>query len=374
MKKGWEIKKLINISTVSTGKWNANHSTKNGEYRFYTCAYDYLLCDTQKFKGECLILPGNGVNVGEVFYYDGEFDAYQRTYVISDIKIFPKYLHYHMLLFWKELGTKLQYGSATNFIKIGNFQDYEVQFPKSIKEQQRIVAILDTAFKAIDLAKTNAEQNLKNAKELFESYLQNIFENKDDDWEEKKLGEIANIAYGFTEKSNEKGDFRYIRITDIDKNGELISTGKKYIDISDDGSNFILKENDIVMARTGATFAKLLLYKNIEPSIFASYLIKIDFTEDIMNELYWFFTKTNNYWKQANALSTGTAQPHFNGQALKQIVFMYPQSSDKQRDLITYFRKLQTQTQKLETLYQQKIKNLVELKKSLLQKAFNGEL
>jgi type I restriction enzyme S subunit len=59
------------------------------------------------------------------------------------------------------------------------------------------------------------------------------------------------------------------------------------------------------MARTGATFAKLLLYKNIEPSIFASYLIKIDFTEDIINELYWFFTKTNNYWKQANSLSTG---------------------------------------------------------------------
>lgn len=116
MKEGWEKKSLMEISSVSTGKRDANHASENGAYRFYTCAYDFLFCDTKKFKGECLILPGNGVNVGEVFYYEGEFDAYQRTYVISDIKISPKFLHYHMQLHWKSLGTKKQYGSATNFI------------------------------------------------------------------------------------------------------------------------------------------------------------------------------------------------------------------------------------------------------------------
>lgn len=190
MKQGWDKKSLMDIATVSTGKWDANHATEGGNYRFYTCAYDYLYCNTKRFEGECLILPGNGVNVGEVFYYDGEFDAYQRTYVISDIKILPKYLHYHMLLHWKALGTKQQYGSATNFIKIGNFKDYEVQYPP-LPEQQRIVSILDECFTAIAKAKANAEQNLKNAKELFESYLQGVFENKGDGWEEKTIGEVG---------------------------------------------------------------------------------------------------------------------------------------------------------------------------------------
>ena len=96
---GWEIKKLGEVCEIVTGKWDANHATTNGKFRFYTCAYDYAYCDTSRFSGECLILPGNGANVGEVFYYNGEFDAYQRTYVIQNIKVLPKFLFYHLSYF-----------------------------------------------------------------------------------------------------------------------------------------------------------------------------------------------------------------------------------------------------------------------------------
>jgi hypothetical protein len=71
----WRIKKLNEICLVGTGKHDANHATQNGKYKFYTCAKEPFYCDTMKFSGECLILPGNGVNVGEVFYYNGDFDA-----------------------------------------------------------------------------------------------------------------------------------------------------------------------------------------------------------------------------------------------------------------------------------------------------------
>src|SRR5690606_21747763 len=67
----------------------------------------------------------------------------------------------------------------------------DVPFISSLPEQQRIVSILDEAFAAIAKAKANAEQNLKNAKELYESYLQGVFEKKDDGWEEKRLGELC---------------------------------------------------------------------------------------------------------------------------------------------------------------------------------------
>jgi len=191
MRLRWKRKKLIEISRVQTGKHDANHSKRNGKYRFYTCAYNHLFCNTKRFIGECLILPGNGVNVGEVFYYNGEFDAYQRTYIISNITIYPKYLYYHLKFSWREINLTKQYGAATNFLKIGNFKDYEVDFPESLEEQKAIVKILDEAFAKIDQAKANIEKNIENAKELFQSKLNEIFSQRGEGWEEKTLIDIA---------------------------------------------------------------------------------------------------------------------------------------------------------------------------------------
>ena len=314
-------------------------------------------------------------SVGEYALTEVELTTNQQfngLVVKNDNQLLPDYLFYFSSTVKKKL-LNVSGKTTIDFVSITKVKNLKIPIPP-ILEQQRIVEILDKAFLAINKAKQNMEQNLRNAKEVFESYLQNVFENKGEDWEEKTLGDIANVTYGYTAKSFEEGDYRYVRITDIDNNGELISSGKKYIKATKDSEKFILKDNDIAMARTGATFAKLLLYKDIEPSIFASYLIKIDFIKKIENELYWFFTKTNNYWEQANSLSTGTAQPHFNGKALKQVVFSYPKSIDKQKELIQEFRKLQTQTKKIESIYQQKLDNLKKLKKSILQKAFEGAL
>ena len=190
MREGWEIKKLTDVARVQTGKHDANHADINGEYRFFTCAYSPLLSNTKRFEGKCLILPGNGANVGEVFYYDGEFDAYQRTYVINEIKISERFLYYHMKFSWRDLNLNKQFGSATNFLKIGNFKDYEVSLPKA-EEQKEIVSILDDAFASIDQAKANIERNIENAKELFQSKLNEIFSQTGEGWEEKKLMEKA---------------------------------------------------------------------------------------------------------------------------------------------------------------------------------------
>ena len=150
----WSISSILDISSVQTGKWNANHARKNGRYRFYTCAQEYLQCDSKAFGGECIILPGNGANVGETYYYNGEFDAYQRTYVIYNIKINSKYIYYHLLLNWKRINTNRQFGSATNYIRIGNFLNYLLPIaPKN--EQNRIVEKIEALFSDLDKATEN---------------------------------------------------------------------------------------------------------------------------------------------------------------------------------------------------------------------------
>lgn len=244
----------------------------------------------------------------------------------------------------------------------------------SLEVQENIVELLDEALEQIEQSKANIKKNIENAQELFQSKLDAVFLQKGNDWEEKKLGELATVEYGYTDKSTTEGDYRYVRITDIDNNGNLIAKDIKYIKYSKEAEKFILKDKDLLMARTGATFAKVLLHNDIEPSIFASYLIRINFQEKIENELYWYFSKSRYYWKQANDLSSGAAQPHFNGAALKQLVFLYPKSMIEQERLINIFEGFSSETQEIEEIYSKKLLNLDELKKAILQKAFAGEL
>jgi type I restriction enzyme, S subunit len=190
-------------------------------------------------------------------------------------------------------------------------------------------------------------------------------------WERKTIGEIALVSYGHTEKSTPEGDYRYIRITDIDENGELDKRGKVYINSSEDAVGFILNDNDLLMARTGATFAKVLLYKDHEPSVFASYLIKISFGEGISNRLYWYFSKSEYYWKQAESLSSGSAQPHFNGAALKKLVFTYPKALSEQKEIVAILDKAFAAIDQAKANIEKNIENAKELFQSKLNEVFS---
>ena len=141
---GWYICDLLDICNISTGKWDANHATENGKYRFYTCSSKHSYSDTKRFSGECLIVPGNG-DIGAVYYYKGDFDAYQRTYVLHDVKIFTPYLYYHFLSNWRQINDDKMYGSTIKFVRISNFQNYKVLIPP-YEEQIKIVEYLEQFF------------------------------------------------------------------------------------------------------------------------------------------------------------------------------------------------------------------------------------
>lgn len=372
MKQGWEKKSLMEIASVSTGKRDANHAIENGKYRFYTCAYDYLYCDTKKFEGECLILPGNGVNVGEVFYYDGEFDAYQRTYVISYIKILPKYLHYHMLLHWKALGTKQQYGSATNFIKIGNFKEYEVQYPP-LPEQKRIVSILDEAFAAIAKAKANAEQNLKNTKELLEVFLHKYFTNKGEGWEVKRLKDVAEYFNGLTYSPVDVSDKGIIVLRSSNIQNDKLDFSDIVRVNASVKDKIIVKDGDILMcSRNGSKrlVGKTAPIVNLpEQMTFGTFMMII--RSSYNPYLLWFF-KSLDFKKQISS-GENTMINQITRYMLDDIIVSFP-PPEKQMQIVKQLDAIYNESQKLESIYLKKIDDLEELKKSILQKAFAGEL
>tara|TARA_R110001606_G_scaffold364204_1_gene518554 strand:- start:5215 stop:6414 length:1200 start_codon:yes stop_codon:yes gene_type:complete len=392
MREGWEYKKLGNLCKTGAGgtplkskSENYNNGTipwlRSGEVNNKNIT-DCKIRITETglnnssaklFPPRTVLVAMYGATAGQVGVLNFECSTNQAVCgILPNENFIPEFLYYFFLNFKEELIAQAVGGAQPNISqqKIRNTLIPNI----TLEEQKQIVTILDEAFTAIDQAKANIEKNLVNAKELFQSKLNDIFSQKGDGWEEKSLGDVATVNYGYTDKSTSEGDYRYIRITDIDKNGELDKNGKVYINATPKSLGYILNDNDLLMARTGATFAKVLLYKNYEPSIFASYLIKISFTENISNELYWYFTKSGYYWEQANNLSSGSAQPHFNGAALKKLKFSYPTDNVKQLKLIEVIKGFDKTSQEIISFYDKKLKSLEELKKSMLKKAFAGEL
>jgi len=256
------------------------------------------------------------------------------------------------------------------------FKDYKSErFPLlPLPEQKRIVSILDKAFSVIERSRNNAEQNLKNAKELFESYLQGVFENKGGDWEEKTLGDICEIIGGGTpSKKNEAfydGDILWATVRDM-KVDIIENTEHKitYDAVKKSSTNIIPKENVIIATRVG--LGKVCLLKNdtainqdlkgIIPK--KQKQLSVDFL------FRWFKSISKKIIDEGTGATVQGVKLAF----INSLQILLP-SIKEQKQIVQKLDTLQSETKKLELIYQQKMNDLEELKKSVLQKAFNGEL
>ncbi len=152
--------KIGSLTKIKTGKLDANASSEEGQYPFFTCSKEPLRISTYSYDCECVLVAGNGdLNVK---YYDGKFDAYQRTYIIEDNgsgKLYMPYLYYFMEDYIKEL-RKQAIGGVIKYIKLGNLTEALIELP-SVHEQKAIVKILEKTKNIIDMRKREIE-NLDN--------------------------------------------------------------------------------------------------------------------------------------------------------------------------------------------------------------------
>ena len=147
----------------------------------------------------------------------------------------------------------------------------------------------------------------------------------DPEWSIVELGELTEPQYGYTASAADDGEARFVRITDIADDGTLRSEGAKFIALEEDSRKLLLSKGDVLVARTGATYGKTMLFGEEYPAVFASYLIRLRFPENIVSPgYYWAFTQSESYWNQAQALATGGGQPQFNGNVLKRIRLPVP--------------------------------------------------
>lgn len=292
-------------------------------------------------------------------------------------KAIPKYL-FHLCLspdFRSQLESKSS-GTTVPIVNKSKFDSISIPLPP-LPEQERIVSILDKAFEGIDKAIAQTEQNLASARELFESYLNNIFTQRGDGWVEKKLGDVCEkVEYGSSAKSSTEGKVPVLRMGNI-QGGKFNWDKLVYTSNEEEITKYLLKHNDVLFNRTNsaALVGKTGIYKSEQPAIFAGYLIRIHLKKDLLDAD--FLNYYLNSWKARNygetVMSKSVNQANISGSKLKTYPIVFP-SLESQKEIVCALDNLKGQSQQLEALYTQKLNDLKELKQSLLQQAFAGEL
>lgn len=388
--RNWEVKYLDDVCELITCGAAARpnyvdegvpflsaKNVKDGQiiWSGYNCiseeTHKELTKNNKPLKGDLLYTRVGSYGEAAVIEDDYEFSVFVSLTLIKvdKSKLNNYYLkHYLNSEAVKNLAKASISGSGVGNLNVGTVRKFKIPLPP-LPEQQRIVSILDEAFACIERSRNAAIKNLKNAKELFECYLQGVFEKKGDGWEEKKLGDVASFSQGIqvglehhlTEP--QEGYVRFIRIVDYTQDTDDI----RYV--PDPGRKYFVNENDIVMVRYGTPG----LIGRGKAGVIANNLFKITIQrEDLSNDFLCLCLSQKHIQTFLSTQGSAT-MPALNFGQLKNVIINFPPLKE-QHTIVRQLDALRAETQKLEAVYQKKIDDLEELKKSILQKAFAGEL
>ncbi len=194
-----------------------------------------------------------------------------------------------------------------------------------LEVQREIVRVLDL-FQSLE---AELEAELEARRRQYAHYRDSLLTSAESQW--SSLGEVAEFKYGYTASAAEAGEYRFLRITDINPWGKLSSHGAKYVDGSA-ASDYVVGIGDLLMARTGATFGKTMLVTTDEPGVFASFLIRIRFNErTVLPAYYWHFAQSGIYWMQARSLVSTGGQQQFNANALRNVDVPVPSHAEQEQ-------------------------------------------
>lgn len=299
--------------------------------------------------------------------------------LVTDGKILPKFIYYFTLSESFQFQFKDSLTGLIGGVSLSKIKKFSISFPP-LEEQKRIVEILDEAFVGIDQAIANTEKNLQNARNLFESYLNNIFTQKGDGWVTGALSDIgADIKTGPFGSLLHKSDYIENGTPLINPahiiQGSIIPDVRKTVnqEAFDRLSSYHVQFGDVIIGRRGdmgrcapitetedgwlcGTGCFIIRPKNGHDAKFLSLLLSSNF-----------------YIDEITKLASGATMLNLSNKALGSLTVSLP-ALDVQKSILEQINIITADQFKLNQIYTQKLADLKELKQSLLQKAFAGEL
>lgn len=391
MKQGWEIKKLKDV--ILEIKDGGTPSRTKPEYfggNVNWCVVKDILPEIHSTKetltelglSKCSakVWPINsviislGATIGQVGIAKIPVATKQGIsgIIVNEKLVKPELLVYY-LNFKKEFIQNAATGATIKEIRPSKLAEI-LEFPlPPLPEQQRIVAFLDEAFAAIARAKAHAEQNLQNAKALFESYLQGVFSSGE--WEKKQLKELTTILgdglHG-TPKYSTDGEYYFINGNNLSDGKIEIKGNTKQVDVSEYHKHKKTLTDRTVLVSINGTLGNVAFY-NGEKIILGKSACYFNLKETVDKGFIKYVLSSRYFLDYAHREATGATIKNVSLKSMRQFEVPFP-PLETQQTIVRQLDALRAETQRLEAVYRQKLEDLEELKKSVLAKAFRGEL
>ena len=372
MKAGWQIKTLGDVIQLPYGKpLDPKDRNPNGLYPAYGANGEKDRTD-KFYRDSPSIIVGRKGSAGEITLTEERFWPLDVTYFVEyDCQQYNLQFLYYLLV-------TLDLPSMAKGVKPGINRNEVYALPVMVPplpEQQRIVTLLDEAFEGIATAKVNAERNLQNARSIFESHLQSVFTQRGPGWVETKLEEIGKTQTGSTPKTNDRanyGDFiSFVKPGDFNTDGTL-DYDKDGLSESGAAGARKVPAGSVLMVCIGATIGKCgYCDQDVTTNQQVNALTPSDGSS---NRFIYYQMLTESFQRKVIHASGQATLPIINKSKWSALSVWLPPTVAEQATIATKFDALLEEVQRLEAIYQQKLTALDELKKSLLHRAFNGDL
>lgn len=378
--KDWEIKKLGDVEFFSVDYGTRVVKKRDGGtiYDVYGGGGKTFFMDTFN-RENALVVARFAMSERCTRFVTGKFflnDSGLTVSIVNRDFMIQEYLNYNFL-FLNEYIYSLGHGSAQRNLNVNKFKEIEISFPKSLDEQKRVVGILDEAFENINQAKAIAEQNLKNIEELFNSELQNIFSNDGEGWERNTLGEVCEKTSNIKWSENINKDFKYVDLSAVSRENFKITD---FVMVTSENApsraKRFIQTGDIIFATTRPTLKRVsMITEDYNNQICSTGFAVLRSNKKMIDKsLIFYFIQSNYFMDFMEKMQRGASYPAVSDSDVKSIQISYPKSLDEQGKIVERLGELKERVDEGSAILLRKIAALDELKKSLLQKAFNGEL
>lgn len=342
----WRTRTLGELVSFKTGKLDSNAAVPDGDYPFFTCSQDTLRTNTFSFDTECVLLAGNNANgIFPLKYFQGKFDAYQRTYIVrprSEDELSTKFLYYALRPKLSEFRS-FSTGAATKFLTLTILNATEIQVP-SLPVQQRIAGILSAYDELIEDSQRRIKILETMARGLYREWFFHFrfpgHENHPrvasalgeipEGWEVQKLGQVATVLRGRSYRSVDlavEGGLPFLNLKCLDRDGGFRRSGlKRYVGEYKD--SHIARKGDIVMAVTDMTqerriVARAALVPTLASdfSIFSMDLVKIEPKADMPKTFLYSFLRFSSFADEVKQHANGANVLHLSPDRISEYQF-----------------------------------------------------